>query len=156
MSAASTVKQDSRRLEVPSTWQLGDIWFSSLVVRLFSSHRPGKCTSKINPINEELAHKKAVMSRSIYEKTSPESGQRGNLPQQNKAHKWQSERKVKVNSVVSDSLQPHGLYSPWNSPGQNTGVGSLSLLQGIFPTQESNPGLPHCKRILYQLSYRVM
>ena len=156
MSAASTVKQDSRRLEVPSTWQLGDVWFSSLVVRLFSSHRPGKCTSKINPINEELAHKKAVMSRSIYEKTSPESGQRGNLPQQNKAHKWQSERKVKVNSVVSDSLQPHGLYSPWNSPGQNTGVGSLSLLQGIFPTQESNPGLPHCKRILYQLSYRVM
>ena len=46
-------------------------------------------------------------------------------------------------SVVSDSLQPHGLYSPWNSPGQNTGVGSLSLLQGIFPTQGSNPGLPH-------------
>ena len=96
MSAASTVKQDSRRLEVPSTWQLGDVWFSSLVVRLFSSHRPGKCTIKINPIHEELAHKKAVMSRSIYEKTSPESGQRGNLPQQNKAHKWQSERKVKV------------------------------------------------------------
>ena len=51
-------------------------------------------------------------------------------------------------SVVSDSLQPHGLYSPWNSPGQNTGVGSLSLLQGIFPTQGSNPGLPHCRRIL--------
>ena len=38
-------------------------------------------------------------------------------------------------SVVSDSLQPHGLYSPWNSPGQNTGVGSLSLLQEIFATQ---------------------
>ena len=37
-------------------------------------------------------------------------------------------------SVVSDSLQPHELESPWNSPGQNTGVGSLSLLQGIFPT----------------------
>ena len=44
-------------------------------------------------------------------------------------------------SVVSDSLWPHGLYSPWNSPGQNTGVGSLSLLQGIFPAQGSNPGL---------------
>ena len=43
---------------------------------------------------------------------------------------------------MSDSLQPHGLYSPWNSPGQNTGVGSLSLLQGVFPTQGSNPGLP--------------
>ena len=37
--------------------------------------------------------------------------------------------------VVSDSLQHHGLYSPWNSPGQNNGMGSLSLLQGIFPTQ---------------------
>ena len=39
-------------------------------------------------------------------------------------------------SIVLDSLRPHQLYSPWNSPGQNTGVGSLSLLQGIFPTQE--------------------
>ena len=38
-------------------------------------------------------------------------------------------------SVMSDSLWPHGLYSPWNSPGQNTGVGSISLLQGIFLTQ---------------------
>ena len=57
-------------------------------------------------------------------------------------------------SVVSDSLWPLGLYSPWNSPGQNTGVGSLSLLQGIFPTQGSNPGLPHCRWILYQLSYQ--
>ena len=44
-------------------------------------------------------------------------------------------------SVVSDSLQPYGLYSPWNSPGQDTGVGSLSLLQGIFPTQGLNPVL---------------
>ena len=57
-------------------------------------------------------------------------------------------------SVVSDSLRPYGLYSPWNSPGQNTGVGSLSLLQRIFPTQGSNPGLPHCGRILYQLSHK--
>ena len=57
-------------------------------------------------------------------------------------------------SVVSDSLQPHGLYSPWNSSGQNTGVGSLSLLQGIFPTQRSNPGLPPRRRILYHLSHQ--
>ena len=57
-------------------------------------------------------------------------------------------------SVVSDSLRPHGLCSPWNSPGQNTGVGSLALLQGLFPTQELNPGLPHCRRILYQRSHR--
>ena len=58
-------------------------------------------------------------------------------------------------SVVSDSLRPRGLYSPWNSPGQNIGVGSLSLLQGIFPTQGSNPGLPHCRQIFfYQLSHK--
>ena len=44
--------------------------------------------------------------------------------------------------------------SPWNSLGQNTGVSSLSLLQGIFPTQGLNPGLPHCRRILYQLSQK--
>ena len=45
-------------------------------------------------------------------------------------------------SVVSDSLRPHGLYSPWNSPGQDTGVGSIFLLQGIFLTQGSNRGSP--------------
>ena len=55
---------------------------------------------------------------------------------------------------MSDSLGPQGLYSPWNSAGQNTGVGSLSLLQGIFPTQGLNPGLPHCRQILYQLSHK--
>ena len=57
-------------------------------------------------------------------------------------------------SVVSDALWPHRLYSLWNSSGQNTGVGSCSLLQGIFPTQGSNPGLPHCRWILYQLSHQ--
>ena len=95
---------------------------------------------------------------------------------------------------MSDSLRPHGLYSPWNSPGQNTGVvafpfsrdlpnpgteprsptlqvdslpaepqgkpkntgvGSLSLPQLIFLTQELNQSLLHCSRILYQLSYSV-
>ena len=42
---------------------------------------------------------------------------------------------------------------PWNSPGQNTEVGSLLLLQGIFTTQGSNPGVPHCRLILYHLSH---
>ena len=55
---------------------------------------------------------------------------------------------------MSNSLGPHGLHSPRNSPGQNTAVGSLSLLQGIFPTQGSNSGLPHCRQILYQLSHK--
>ena len=62
-------------------------------------------------------------------------------------------------SVVSDSLQPHGLYPtrllcPWDSPGKNTGVDCHSLPQGIFPTQGSNPGLQHCRSILYHLSHQ--
>ena len=60
--------------------------------------------------------------------------------------RWQSESEIC--SVMSNSAMP------WNSPSQNTGVGSISLLQGIFPTQGSNPGLPHCRWILYQLSHR--
>ena len=55
---------------------------------------------------------------------------------------------------MSDSLQPHGLYGLWNSPDQNIRVSSVSLLQGIFPTQESNPGLPQFWQILYQLSHK--
>ena len=57
-------------------------------------------------------------------------------------------------SVMSDSLQPHRLSSPWNPPGQNIGVGSFSLLQGIFPTQGLNPSLPHCRQTLYCLSHQ--
>ena len=61
---------------------------------------------------------------------------------------------VKVKVAQSNSLPPHGLYNPWDSPGQNTGVGSRSLLPGVFPTQGLNPGLPHCRQILYQLSHK--
>ena len=60
--------------------------------------------------------------------------------------------KVKVAQLsltFSDSMD----YT-WNFPGQNTGVSSLSLFQGIFPTQGSNPGLPQCRWILYQLSHK--
>ena len=58
---------------------------------------------------------------------------------------------------MSDSVRPHGLQPtrllhPWDSPGKNTGVGCHALLQRIFPTQESNPGLPHSRQILYHLS----
>ena len=55
---------------------------------------------------------------------------------------------------MSQSLWSHGLYSPWNFPGQNTGVDIWSLLQGIFPTQGSHSGLPHCRWIRYQLSHK--
>ena len=61
-------------------------------------------------------------------------------------------------SVVPDSLQPHGLQPswllcPWDFPGKGTGVGCHFLLQGIFPTQESNLGLLHCRQTLYPLSH---
>jgi len=70
-----------------------------------------------------------------------------------------------VASVVSESLRPHGLLPtqllcPWNSPGKNTGVGCHALLQGIFPTQGSNPcllwllQLLHCRQILYRWATR--
>ena len=61
--------------------------------------------------------------------------------------------KVKVAQSCLSLCDPMD-YTPWNSPGQNSGVGSMSLLQGIFPTQGSNSGLPHCRWILYQLSHQ--
>ena len=62
-------------------------------------------------------------------------------------------------SVEPDCLQPHGLqptrlFCPWDFPGKDTGVGSHFLLQGIFLTQGLNPGLLHCRQILYRLSYK--
>ena len=50
-----------------------------------------------------------------------------------------------------DCMQPTRLLCPWNSPGQTIGVSCHSLLQGIFPTHVSNPGLPYCRQILYHL-----
>ena len=76
--------------------------------------------------------------------------------------RWVSVRKTPFSGesdsrpIVSDSLQPHGLWQarlpcPWNSPGKNTGVSSHFLLQGIFPTQGSNLGLLHYRQILNHL-----
>ena len=61
--------------------------------------------------------------------------------------------KVKVYQSCT-TLWSDGLHSTWNSSGINTGVDSISLLQGIFPTQGSNPGLPHCRQILYKLNHK--
>ena len=68
---------------------------------------------------------------------------------------WMSES----HSVMCDSLQPHGLWPTRllcsrDYPGKNTGVGFHFLLQGIFLTQGSNPGLPHCRQMLYCLSHQ--
>ena len=66
---------------------------------------------------------------------------------------WWGESESVNCSVLSDSSTPHGLYCPWNSPDKNTGVGCHFFLQGIFPTQGSNPGLPHWRQILYHLCH---
>ena len=68
------------------------------------------------------------------------------------------ETETESRSVVPDSLRPNGLQPtrllcPWDFPGKNMGVSCHFLLQGIFLTQESNLGLPHCRQMLYPLSY---
>ena len=75
----------------------------------------------------------------------------GDLP--GHSGKWNVKLKLRVIQSCL-TLRSRGLYSPWNSPGQNTGVGSCSLLQGIFPNQGLNPGLLHCRWFLYQLSHQ--
>ena len=59
-----------------------------------------------------------------------------------------------VQLFMTPGLQPTRLLCPWHSPGKKTGVGCHSLLQGIFPTQGSNPSLLHCRHILYCLSHQ--
>ena len=68
------------------------------------------------------------------------------------------EKSASVTQSCQTLLWPHGPYParllhPWDSPGKNTGVGCHALLQGIFLTQWSKPGLPHCRQILYHLSH---
>ena len=74
------------------------------------------------------------------------------VPKKGNAKECSSESES--HSVMSDSLRPHGLYCPWNSPGQNTGVGNISLLHGIFQTQGSKQCLLHFRQTLHQLSHK--
>ena len=62
--------------------------------------------------------------------------------------------KVKVTQSVQLFATPWTIYSSWNSEGKNTGVGSCSLLQGVFPTKRLNPSLPHCRQMLYLQSHK--
>ena len=80
-------------------------------------------------------------------------GDQSKKPKQMKQNLFSEESERDSRSVVSNSLGTHGLHSPWNSPGQKTGVGSHSLFQWVFSTQGLNPGLSHCRWILYQLSH---
>ena len=103
---------------------------------------PNPATEPRSPCRQILYH--------LSQQGSPSENLQGMLKLKGKRWwvKWSESR-----SAVSDCLRPHGLYGPWNSQGQNTGVSSCSLLQGVFPTQELNRGLRHCRQILYQLSY---
>ena len=68
--------------------------------------------------------------------------------------KWKVKLLSRVQLLRPHGLQPTRLLCPWDFPGKDTGVGCHFLLQGIFPTQELNPGVLHCRQILYQLSYK--
>ena len=72
------------------------------------------------------------------------------------SHPTCDENESESRSVVSDTLRPQELYSPWNSPGQNTGVGSLSLLQGNLPNPGIEPGSPTLQVDSYQLSWQLI
>ena len=99
---------------------------------------------------EGAGHRLSVPSNTVSLDFHHVPGRRGEWESFSPLIKEESESHL----LVLNSLWPHGLYSPWNSPGQNTGVGSLSLLWGIFPTQGLNPGLLHCGWIPYQLNYQ--
>ena len=88
--------------------------------------------------------------KSVHERPASRSQESTGL----QLHLTNSKTESESCSDVSHSSRPHGLYGPWDSPGQNIGMGSFSLLQGIFPTQGLNPGLPRCRWILYQLSHK--
>ena len=88
----------------------------------------------------------------VYLLLCPSSGKSAGWYRNERSGKGVSE--LKVAQSCPTLCFSRGLYSPWNSPGQNTGGGSHSLLQGIFPTQGSSPGLPHCRWLLNQLSHQ--
>ena len=136
-------------------WDDGSLWF----VTLRRKTLPLKLSSLLNLLSVPAVKYKSHYVLSILRKKTLGIlcwSSDWELPLQ-LAQVWSLVRKLsesESHSVVSDSLRPRGLCSPWHSPGQNTGVSSLFLLQGIFPTQGSNPGLLHCRQILYQVSHK--
>ena len=133
-----------------------DSWHWSVTEESQKSHRMGRAKSADLmgswpgvELRFLLGKKEKVLERQWFERTS--------IP--NELMEPVPEIESVSCSVLSNSLWPHGLEStrllcPWNSLGKNTGVGSHFLLQGLFPTQGSNPGLPHCRQILYHLSHQ--
>ena len=93
--------------------------------------------------------------------TSHKQGSKAQTASVNISHLMVMKRVSPLNvshSVTSYSVRPCGLWParllcPWDSPRKNTGAGCHALLQGVFPTQRSNLGLPHCRQILYHLNH---
>ena len=112
-------------------------------------HHASAPDSRVDRTQGPRSTAKSVLSSSVFSSLSPLTNWLSNKPL-NLLFLW-SEVKWKSLSSVWPFATP---WIPWNSPGQNTGVGSLSFLWGVFPTQGSNPGLPHCRQILYQLSHK--
>ena len=112
--------------------------------RASSWRRDQSCVSYVCLLGGGFLITSAIF-RYLCESGSAEITQR----QREQSKQWESESCP----VVSNSLWPHGIYSPWNSPRKNTGVSSISLLQGICPTQGSNTGIPNCRQILHHLSH---
>ena len=101
-----------------------------------------------------MATHSSILAWEIPRREEPGGGLHSMESQRDRTYQLNSNNNIsESHSVVSDSLRPHGLYNPWNFLG-HTGVGSLSLLQGIFPNQGLNSGLSYCRRNLYQLSHK--
>ena len=111
--------------------------------------QPYVLVENLTEFNSQAKGQNSLRQVIIYDYNNKSNSHRSSKMLQCVEVKWSESH-----SVGSNSVEPRRLYSQWNSPGQNTGVGSLSLLQGIFSTQGLNPGLPHRRRILYQLSSR--
>ena len=123
-----------------------------LGLQTWNSLKPPYPLHFIHPKTEVFLYQQAPSPVGGYHRRLWHWNERYELSSQESEWKWSR-------SVVSNSWQPHGLQftrllHPWDSPGKNTGVGCHFLLQGIFPTQGSNPGLPHCRQTLHHLSYQ--
>ena len=111
------------------------LWFSGMKYTHNVVQSSPLSISKTSSLSQMIPWTARRSNQSIQNEINPEYSW--------KVYCWSSKTlkvKSESHSVMSDCLQPHGLYNPWNSPGQNSAVGRLSLLQGIFPTK-GRPGL---------------